>query len=372
MMAIAELEARLAREVTAAATGDRDAFARLVAASSNVVCAIALAITRDVAGSEDIAQDVFLAAWAGLPRLRDPASFLPWIRQITRFRARNWLRDRATRAGDDAPLAALPDPALSGEQRLLADEERRALAGALAALPEDARELVTLYYREGASTARLAELLGIGEAAVRQRLARVRAVLHADVLRRLGETLAKTAPGAAFAAAVVALAVSAPGTATAASLAVATSEAAAGTKVLAAAGGIGLGIFGGLLGVFLGLRPHLREALDDDERRELVRLGRSAAIGVVLAALGYTLTGMLGSAALGVVTQLAFGGAMMWLYWWKLPRITARRDAIRVAADPRFARRLRLRRTLGRVAFVVGYAVSTATLIGALRARGWL
>ncbi len=376
-LATAELERGLAPDVSSAARGDRDAFARLIAASSGVVCAVALAITRDVAASEDVAQDVFLAAWTGLPRLRDPASFLPWIRQVTRNRARNWIRDRVARrnATDDA-LATVPDPRPSTEQRLLADEERRAFDDAFAALPEEAREVVTLYYREGASTAQLAQLLGLSEPAVRQRLSRVRAQLREDVLLRLGDTLRKTGPGVALSAAVIALTIAAPGAASAAGIAGATGatagKAALATKLLSVAGGASLGLFGGLLGVFLGLRPYLRDALDDEESRELIALGYRAALAAVSAAVGYTLTGMLASPMLGIATQLWFGGIMMYLYWWRLPRITARRDAIRVAADPAFARRLRLRRTWGRVAFIGGYVVSTATMISSLGARGWL
>jgi RNA polymerase sigma factor (sigma-70 family) len=371
-LATTALEARLAGDVTAATRGDRNAFSRLIAASSGVVCAVALAITRDVSASEDVAQEVFLAAWTGLPRLRDPASFLPWIRQVTRFRARTWLRDRAARRDDDDGLATLPDPAPGGEQRLLAEEERRAFDEAFAALSEEAREVVTLYYREGASTAQLAELLGVAEAAVRQRLSRARVELRAELLQRLGEALRKTGPGAAFSAAVLALTLAAPGSAAAATASGAgvAGKAFAG-KLLSVAGGAGLGLFGGLLGVFLGLRPRLREAVDDQERRELLRFGRDAALVVVAAVAGYALTGVLESAALGLVTQALFGASMMVLYWWRLPRITARRDAIRVAADAAFARRLRARRTWGRLAFCAGFAVSTWSLLHALSARGW-
>jgi len=47
--------------------------------------------------------------------------------------------------------------------------------------------------------------------------------------------------------------------------------------------------------VWYSLRPYLREAIDDDERR---RLGRDAAIATALTALGYGLIGALGSASL--------------------------------------------------------------------------
>ena len=71
------------RELPAAARGDAHAYGRIVAASQNAVTAVALAITRDVPASEDIAQEAFLSAWTHLPRLQNPASFLPWLRQIT-------------------------------------------------------------------------------------------------------------------------------------------------------------------------------------------------------------------------------------------------------------------------------------------------
>jgi RNA polymerase sigma factor (sigma-70 family) len=370
-LAITPLEHELANDVTAAARGDRDAFARLIAATSGVVCAVALAITRDVPASEDVAQDAFFAAWLGLPRLRDPTSFLPWLRQVTRFRARSWLRARVRRGGDDADLAAVADPRPSAAQQLLADEDRRALDEAFAALPEDAREVVTLYYREGASTAQLAALLGVGEPAIRQRLARARSALRAHLLDRLGETLRRTGPGVGLSSAVLALIVAAPSTATAATLAGAGGTSAL-AKLLPAAGGVGLGLFAGVLGVVAGLRPHLREAIDDAERRELHRLGRTAAATTAIAALGYGLIGVYQSAAIALAIHVAFGVTMLALYGGWLPRITGPRDPVRVAADPRFARTLWRRRWLGRVAFTGGFAASTWGLIHALGTAGLL
>ena len=71
-------------DVIAAAGGDQDAFGRLVDATRSVVASIAVAILRDADASADVAQDVFISAWTGLSKLKDPTSFLPWIRQLTR------------------------------------------------------------------------------------------------------------------------------------------------------------------------------------------------------------------------------------------------------------------------------------------------
>src|SRR2546421_4259694 len=82
-------------DVIAARGGDTAAYARLVDAHRNVVCSISLAIVRDLDASEEVAQDVFITAWRGLSRLRNPASFGPWLRQLTRNRARHHARTRA-------------------------------------------------------------------------------------------------------------------------------------------------------------------------------------------------------------------------------------------------------------------------------------
>src|SRR5690606_38740116 len=113
------------RELPAAAGGDRDAYGRIVAASQNAVTAVALAITRDVPASEDIAQDAFLSAWQQLKRLHSPDSFLPWLRQITRNLARDHLRGGRRRPIDgeaaELAIAHAADPSATPMERLIDD-----------------------------------------------------------------------------------------------------------------------------------------------------------------------------------------------------------------------------------------------------------
>jgi DNA-directed RNA polymerase specialized sigma24 family protein len=82
--------ATLESDVLLAGKGDEAAFRRLVDSSANTVCSIALAIVRNVEASEDIAQEAFLTAWSNLRSLRNPSSFLPWLRQVTRNQAHLW------------------------------------------------------------------------------------------------------------------------------------------------------------------------------------------------------------------------------------------------------------------------------------------
>jgi len=136
------LGARLETDVLAASAGDALAFGRLVDQTKSAVTAVALAIVGDHPASQDIAQDVFLAAWRNLGKLRSPASFLPWLRQTTRNRAHTWLRDQgrrrlaATRVdvllpevadGGPRPLRAACPPrgAAAGRRGALRPPERR-------------------------------------------------------------------------------------------------------------------------------------------------------------------------------------------------------------------------------------------------------
>ncbi len=118
------------------------------------------------------------------------------------------------------------------------------MAQAIDALPDDTREVVTLFYRENCSVEHVARLLDLSEAAVKQRLSRARARLRADLAARFGKVLARTAPGSALAAAIAAaVKVAAPGVASAAQLSTAAKLGAvgvAGKKVVTA--GLSIGI----------------------------------------------------------------------------------------------------------------------------------
>ncbi|HEX2060941.1 MAG TPA: sigma-70 family RNA polymerase sigma factor, partial [Thermoanaerobaculia bacterium] len=143
-------------DVALAMRGDADAYRRVIEQSADTVCSIALAIVRNVSASEDVAQEVFLAVWTGLRKLRNPASFLPWLRQVTRNQAHLWLRNHRRETSDDAALAAAVDARPGPVDALLAEEERRLLAEVLDGLSEETREVVILYYREGSSAKHVA------------------------------------------------------------------------------------------------------------------------------------------------------------------------------------------------------------------------
>ncbi|MDB4969411.1 MAG: polymerase sigma70 [Myxococcales bacterium] len=264
-------------DVSLAAGGDRDAFARLVARHQSLVASIALGVVRDLDASEDVAQEVFLAVWRGLPKLRAPSSFLSWLRQLARNHAVIHLRRgkaRSTLRGEagDARVAAAIDPAPDAAAQLAGDEDRRALVEALEALPDDAREILTLYYREGRSAEQVAELLELRPDAVRKRLHRARGRLKDALAERMERVVRDSVPGAAFTATVMA-AVMANRPAHAAGTALAAGKVLATGKVLAAgkaAGSLGAATAGPVAGLLFGWWLQWREAKGGDEKKGLI------------------------------------------------------------------------------------------------------
>lgn len=365
------LESIVHAQLPAAARGDREAYGRIVAACQGTVASIALAITRDVPASEDVAQEAFLAAWQQLRRLRSPDSFLPWLRQITRNLARDHLRaQRRSRApeGDvEALLAQVADPHPEPAEHAAEREQQAVAAAVIDSLPEDSREVLLLYYREGQSSRQVAALLGLQDAAVRKRLSRARERVREELLQRLGEFARATAPGAAFTAAVgMALATAAPPAAAATAFGAGALGGANGLAKIGggALGGAFAGVAGGLFGVWYGLRRYLGAPIDARERRGLIAYGLASSAMVVGFSAGIValakVPGWIPHFTLSVAFMLGITLACgVWL-----PAILARRRARELQADPvgAAARQARERRN-GRLGAIAGIVLGSAGLL---------
>ena len=365
----------------AARRGDRQAFARLVAATQNTVSSIALSIVRDVQHSEDVAQEVYVRAWHKLAQLRDPDSFLPWLRQLTRNLARDHLRRQKARPGDapdgdaEAEIARLAAVDRTGETAMVAtivDEHARALDAAFDELPAEAREVITLYYREGRSTDQVAELLGLRPTAVRQRLARARQRLKGEVERALAGTVLRSAPGAAFTAAVTTLLATASPPSAVAGVAAGLGAKSAFKLVSVAGLGMLFGLLGGIAGVVLGLRPHLKTAFDARERSELLAHRRNGVIAVVLAVAGFGVSVFVPGAWFPITVYAAFLGFIGFQSLVAIPRTLARRLAAERARDPAAAARHARQRRWGLFGLLCGSLCGLGGLLLGLASSGRL
>jgi RNA polymerase sigma-70 factor (ECF subfamily) len=133
--------------------------------------------------ADDLTAEVFLRAVRSAGRF-DPArgSARAWLFRIAQNLARDHARQaRRHRQVSLSGMRDLRSDAPSAEERLLWQEQVERLLASLAELGKADRDLVSLRYGSGLTTAEVAEVLGVREPAVRTRLWRA--------LRRLREML---------------------------------------------------------------------------------------------------------------------------------------------------------------------------------------
>lgn len=265
-------------------------------------------------------------------------------------------------------IAAEPEHAAAELER-----ERRfdALNEAFDRLPAEAREVLALYYREGQSSGKVADLLGLSAVAVRQRLSRARARLRSDLEQRLAAVLVASAPGAAFTAAVTAmLATASPPAAAAVAAGI---GAKTGAKFLLGAGlGILLGLIGGIAGIVFGIRPYLKSSTDPIERAALIRQQRIGIVFVVAACAGLFASTMTSAWQAPTLVYLAFIGALFWHTRIALPRILEPRLRAERKGNPEAARRQRRQRLYGWLGMAGGALAGGAGLLAGLVMSGRL
>lgn len=163
--------------------GDDTAFAELVDRYKNLVYGVVCRMVPDRAQTDDLAQEVFLKVYRGLPYFRGEARLSTWIFRIVQ----NVCAQARTRRASEVPLDTGRDEDGRPRERGAPDgafadlELRDRLEQAIARLPENYRLLVAAHYLEGVQYEALAEALGLPLGTVKTHLYRAK--------RRLRELL---------------------------------------------------------------------------------------------------------------------------------------------------------------------------------------
>jgi RNA polymerase sigma-70 factor, ECF subfamily len=161
--------------------GDVRAYESLVRRYQDLAYRTARLITGSPADAEDATQEGLVKAWHALDRFRSDAPFRPWLLTIVANEARN--RRRSGRRQDDLALrvaGARPsgDAAPSPEAAALANERRRDLLAAVAAMPERDRLVIAARFFLELSERETAEVLGCRPGTVKSRVSRALARLR--------------------------------------------------------------------------------------------------------------------------------------------------------------------------------------------------
>jgi RNA polymerase sigma-70 factor, ECF subfamily len=141
-----------------------EAFALLLERFKGKVFRLAFSIMRNETHAEDVAQDVFVKIWNGLPGYHGGASLSTWIYTITR----NTCLTELTRRGRH-PTVSLQEPEMESASELIpalqsedpAPGMRMDVEILLAELPENYRRVITLFYLEQKAYGEVALMLGI-------------------------------------------------------------------------------------------------------------------------------------------------------------------------------------------------------------------
>ena len=178
-------EGDLIRRVQA---GERERFYELVKPYERRVYMAALAILRNEADAEDVAQEAILKALTHIGQFRAEAKLSTWLTQITVNEA--LMRRRKQHAEIMEPIGERQDEEGNYTPRDFADwreipseslerkEVRERLTEALASLKRQYREVFVLRDVQHMSIEETASALGISQASVKTRLLRARLMLR--------------------------------------------------------------------------------------------------------------------------------------------------------------------------------------------------
>ncbi len=161
--------------VLLAREGDKAAYSELVRRNQSWIRNLLRRLCGNAALADDLAQQIFLAAWLGLAQLRAVDAFRGWLRSLA---VTIWLKQRRTRTPLDvaAEIDTLPLVAANTTPGARADLER-----ALALLSAPERLCVVLCYHEGLSHTDIAELAALPLGTVKSHILRGRQKLQAHL-----------------------------------------------------------------------------------------------------------------------------------------------------------------------------------------------
>lgn len=169
-------------------TRDEVAFAAIVRRHGPAVIGVCQGILACPADAEDAFQATFLVLALRAAIIREPSALREWLIGVA---ARTSLKARASAARRRRHEAAVPVPVAVHPADPAWSEARAIVRQELAAIPEEHRSPLELFYLGGLTLDQAVDVLGVSKATVRRRLDYGRELLHERLVRRgLGPAVA--------------------------------------------------------------------------------------------------------------------------------------------------------------------------------------
>ena len=157
--------------------GDADSFNQLIKRWERPIYALAYRTLGREDDARDVCQETFLRAYRAINGFRGQAKFSSWLYRIALNLCRDWMRRQrrtptvqAPEDVDIADLAAEHGPSESIETLVGRRQLGRAVAAAMATLPEEQRTAIVLKEYHGLTFQEIAEMQGVPLSTVKTRL----------------------------------------------------------------------------------------------------------------------------------------------------------------------------------------------------------
>jgi RNA polymerase sigma-70 factor, ECF subfamily len=164
-------------------TNDPGAYADLVAVMEQPLLYYALKITGNRDAALDILQEVWIRAFRGIRKLRDPSAIRPWLYRIVHGISIDYLRRRSLESINET-TDEVESCELAAEESFSADDAAEVHL-ALDELQPAHREVLVLFFLEEFSIAEIAEATGCAEGTVKSRLYYAKKALRNVISRRV-------------------------------------------------------------------------------------------------------------------------------------------------------------------------------------------
>jgi RNA polymerase sigma-70 factor, ECF subfamily len=170
--------------------GDLDSFNQLVLRWERPIYALAYRVIGREEDARDVCQETFLRAFRALKGFKGQAKFSSWLYRIALNLCRDWIRRERRQPIAQAPegvdlieLAAESTPSESVEDLVARREIGRAVARAMADLPDEQRTAIILKEYHGLTFQEIADLLDCPLSTVKTRLYQGLTVLRRQLAR---------------------------------------------------------------------------------------------------------------------------------------------------------------------------------------------